>query len=185
MNQAQVQENQPEDAVQTQEQNRVMNQGEESQIKTQEKNEVKSGTGADRSEQRKSDVAKAVKEMLQVADREGGIGQQVKVIAQNQNQSQNALEENIKKIENRGAVSKFFFGPNYGEIKDAEKLLAQNREQIRELNRIRTEISDEGVQNQLAEQIRVLERTSQEVETLLEDAQEGFSLFGWLNKLIS
>lgn len=192
----QAQGSQTGNAVKTQEQNKVMNQGENTQIQTQEQNAVQtqdSGKGktskgkssSNPSEQRRSQVANAVQAMLQVADREGGIGQQVKVIAQNQNQNQVKLEQNIEKIQDRGGFAKFFIGPNYGEIKNAQKILEQNRLQIQQLNQIKNQLSNEGDQQQLAEQIKTLERVNREIETLLADAQEGFSLFGWLNKLIS
>jgi len=183
-------------AVQTNEQNKVMNQGEESQIQTQEQNTIQTQDGAadktsngksgsNSSEQRRSEVADAVQAMLQIADRDGGIGKQVRIIAQNQNQNQTKLEQNIEKIQSRGELAKFFIGPNYGEIKNAQKTLEQNREQIRQLNQIRTQLSNQGDQQQLIEQIRILEQANQEIETLVDDAQGGFSLFGWLNKLIS
>lgn len=130
-------------------------------------------------------MANAVQAMLQVADREGGIGQQVRVIAQNQSQNQVKLEQNVEKIQSRGGFAKFFVGPNYGEIKDAQKSLEQNKEQIKQLNQIRTQLSNQGDQQQFTEQIRILEQSNQEIEALLADAQKGFSLFGWLNKLIS
>lgn len=185
--------NQAGNAVQTNEQNQVMNQGEDTQIQTQEQNSVqtknntatdKTNKGKSTSEQRRSQVANAVQAMLQVADREGGIGQQVRVIAQSQNQNQVKLEQNVEKIQDRGGFAKFFVGPNYGEIKDAQKTLEQNREQIKQLNQIKNQLSNQSDQQQLTEQISILEQTNQEIETLLADAQKGFSLFGWLNKLI-
>jgi len=185
--------NQAGNAVQTNEQNQVMNQGEETQIQTQEQNTIQTQDGtasktkssSNPSVQRRSEVANAVQAMLQVADREGGIGQQVKVIAQNQNQNQVKLEQNVEKIQSRGELAKFFVGPNYGEIKDAQKTLEQNKGQTSQLNQIKNQLSNEGDQQQLTEQIRVLEKINQEIDSLLSDVQEGFSLFGWLNKLIS
>jgi Fic family protein len=108
----------------------------------------------------------------------------VRVIAQNQNQNQAKLEQNIEKIQSRGGFTKFIVGPNYGEIKDAQKTLEQNREQIRQLNQIRNQLTNEGDQQQLVEQVRILEQANLEIENSLTDAQNGFSLFGWLNKLI-
>lgn len=192
----QTQSNQAGNAVQTQEQNKVMNQGESNQIQTQEQNAVETQDGtkdktnkgksdSNPSVQRRSQVANAVQAMLQVADRSGGIGQQVRIIAQNQNQNQTKLEQNVEKIESRGGLAKFFIGPNYGEIKDAKKTLDQNREQIRQLNQISTQLENEGDQQQLTEQIKILEQANQDIETLLASAQSGFSLFGWLNKIVS
>lgn len=194
---ATTQGSQPGNAVKTNEKNKVTNQGESTQIQTQEQNSVQTqeNAAADKtkkgksksnsSEQRRSQVASAVQAMLQIADREGGIGQQVRVIAQAQNQNQVKLEQNLEKIQSRSGVAKFFIGPNYGEIKDAQKTLEQNREQIRQLNQIRTQLSNEGDQEQLTEQIRVLEQVNQEIENALSNVQSGFSLFGWLNKLMS
>lgn len=189
--------NQIGDTVQASEQNRVMNQGEETQIQTQEQNLIqtqnnsatdktnKGKSSVNLSEQRRSEVANAVQAMFQLADREGGIGEQVRVLAQNQNQNQIKLEQHIEKIQSRGGLAKFFIGPNYGEIKDAQKTLEQNREQIRQLNQIRTQLANQGDQQQLAEQIKILEQANLEIENSLADAQSGFSLFGWLNKLVS
>jgi len=189
--------------VQTQEQNAVKNQGESSQIQANEQNAVQtqdsaakgnvqdkanqgnSASSANLSTQKRSQVANAVQAMLQIADRNGGIGQQVRTIAQNQNQNQTKLEQNIANIQSRGGFAKFFVGPKYGEIKDAQKTLEQNKEQIRQLNQIRTQLSNQGDQQQLAEQIKALEQADQEIEILLANAQSGFSLFGWLNKLVS
>lgn len=189
-----VQGNQAAGSVQTQEQNRVMNQGEETQIQTQEKNSVQAqdkvsdnaGKGKENSasEQRKSQVSNAVQSMTQLAERIGGIGQQVKAIAQNQNQNQVKLEQNIEKIQSRSGFSKFFFGPDYGEIKDAQKTLEQNKEQIRQINQLKTQLSNESDKQQLSEQIKVLEQANQEIEKTISNAQGGFSLFGWVAKIL-
>lgn len=182
--------------VKTNEQNQIMNQGEETQIQTQEENTIQTQDGVigknnkEKSssylkEQRRSQVANAVQAILQIADRNGGIGQQVRIIAQNQNQNQEILEKNIEKVQSRSGLAKFFIGPNYGEIKNTQNILEQNREKIRQLNQIRIQLSNESDQQQLTEQIRILEQTNQEIEALLAGAQKGFSLFGWLNKIIS
>jgi hypothetical protein len=182
--------------IQTNEQNKVMNQGESNQIQTQEQNVVQtqdsgnsesanSKDSTNPSVQKRSQVANAVQVLLQIADRNGGIGQQVRVIAQNQNQNRMKLEQNVANIQSRGGFAKFFIGSNYGEIKDAQKALEQNREQIRQLNQIRTKLSNQGDQQQLTEQIKALEQANLEIENSLTDAQNGFSLFGWFNKLVS
>lgn len=181
--------------VQTNEQNKIMNQGENTQIQTQEQNvaqtqdktgdKTNQGKGNATSQLRRSQVANAVQAMLQIGERNGGIGQQVKTIAQTQTQNQTKLEANLEKIQSRSGLTKFFVGPNYGEIKNAQKTLEQNREQIKQMNQIRTQLSNQGDQQLLSEQIKVLEQANQEIENLLANTQSGFSLFGWLNKLIS
>lgn len=145
------------------------------QLKNQEKSAV--------AEQRRSQVASAVQEMLQVADRSGGIGEQVRVVAQAQNQNQEKLEASLEKVQSRSALLKFFIGPNYGEISNAEKVLAQNQEQISQLNELKSQVANQGDQQKLTEQIQVLEQANSQISASLGEAQKGFSLLGWAFKL--
>lgn len=143
------------------------------------------GKGDEISSQRRSRVAAAVQQMLQIADRNEGIGQQVRIIAQNQNQNQEKLEADLLKIQNRSGFAKFVIGPNYGEINNARKVLEQNREQIQQLNQIRSQITNEGEQQTLSEQIQVLEQANLEISNSLDIFQKGFSLFGWLFRMFA
>ena len=137
------------------------------------------------SEQRRSIVANAVQEMIKVAERNGGVGQEIKTIAQTQTQNQEKLETGIQKIQSRSGFAKFFIGPNYGEIKNSQKLLEQNKERIQNLNQLKTQVADQGDQLQLVEQIQLLEQVNQQIETSLTEAQKGFSLFGWIFRLFT
>lgn len=187
-------DNQNNGSVQIEEQNKVMNQRENTQIQTQEQNTIQEqkkevlGNGEDKkiglSEQKRSQVANAIKVMLEVAERNGGIGQEVKIIAQEQNQNKIRLEESFNKIEERSGFVKFLIGPDYKEIDGARKILKQNDEKIQKLNQIRTQLSNQGDQQQLAEQIKVLEQANLEIEDSLTNIANSFSLFGWLSKLM-
>ncbi len=137
------------------------------------------------SKQMKSQVASAVQAMLSIAEGDATIGQQIRTIAQNQNQNQEKIQKNIENIQSRSSFAKMLIGPNYGEIKDAKKTLEQNKLQIQQLNQIRTQLSNQGDQQMLTEQIKVLEGANQEIENVLNQSQSGFSLFGWFNELIS
>jgi len=137
------------------------------------------------SEQRRSIVANAVQEMVKIAERNGGVGQQIKTVAQTQTQNQEKLETSIQKIQSRSGFAKFFIGPNYGEIKNSQKLLEQNKEQIQELDNLRTQIVNQGDQLQIVEQIQLLEQANQQIETSLNKAQKGFSLLGWIFRLFT
>jgi len=161
---------------QVQNQNQIQNQGETNQIQNNEQ---------EMAVQRKSQVADAVQEMLQVAERNGGIGQQVRTIAQAQNQNQEKLETSLQKVQSRSGLAKFFVGPNYGEINSAKKILEQNREQIQQLNQIKNQLINWSDQQQLTEQTQLLEQANLEIENSLNASQKGFSLFGWLFRAFS
>ncbi len=130
-------------------------------------------------------VANAIQEIINVAEHNSEIGQEIKTIAQTQIQNQEKLETGIQKIQSRGGFAKFFIGPNYSEIKNSQKLLEQNKEQIQKLNEIRTQIANQGDQLQVIEQIQAIEQVDQQIETLLNESQKGFSLFGWVVRLFN
>ena len=183
-NQIQMQDNEQVQAqggseveVPVQNQNQIQNQGEESQIQNQLELAAP--------EQRRSQVANAVQEMLQVAEGNSGIGPQVKAIAQVQTQNQERLETSLQKVQSRSDLTKFFIGPNYKEINNAKEILIENRLRVLELNELKNQLSNEGEQQNLTQQAQVLEQVNLQVENSLNTSQKGFSLFGWLVKLFN
>ena len=168
---------------QVQNQNQVKNQGKANQIQTSEQQGTQPSSSV--VQQRRSQVSNAVQEILQVAERNSGIGQQVKTIAQTQTQNQEKLETSLQKVQSRSDFAKFFVGPNYGEINNTKKSLEQNREQIKQLNQVKNQLANQGDKQTLTQQIQTLEQANLEIENSLGTAQKGFSLFGWMFKLFS
>lgn len=148
-------------------------------------NQEKTVTNSQVAEQRKSDVASAVQQIIQITEKDGGAGEQVKVIAQTQAQSQEKLETSLQKVQSRSGFVKFFVGPNYSEINNAKKLLEQNREQIKQLDEIQNQITNKSNKQKLTEQVQLLEQTNQEIENSLNTSQKGFSLLGWVFRLFA
>ena len=169
--------------------------GQSSQIKDQEQEKIKApvkkntddkkAIGAELSIQRRSLVANTVHEILQISDRNGGIGQQVKIIAQSQNQNQEKIEIGLQKAQNRSGLAKFFIGPNYREINNGKKLVEQNQEKISQLRQIKTKLTNQGDQQKLTEQIVLLEQANEETQNELSDTGRGFSLLGWMFRLVA
>ena len=185
--QIQVEDDDDDVGVQVQNQNQVQNKGEETKVqnKEQESAQENKNNGSEMANERRSEVANAVQKMLQVADRSGGIGEQVRVIAQNQEENQEELEVSLEKIQKRGGFVKFLIGPKYGEINNARKMLEQNKLEIQELNELKDQLTNQAEQDALAEQIEVLEEVNLEIENSLNTGQKGASMFGWMFKLFS
>lgn len=161
----------------------VQNQGEESQLQNQVQDENQVGVqngGSEMGLQRRGAVATAVQQMLQIADRNGGIGAQVREIAQAQNQEFEGAEASLTRAQERTGFAKFFIGPNYGEINNAEQKLTNIQSRIEELNQLKTQLSNSGDQQLLDQHIQNLEQVRTELQTQLQDEQKGFSLLGWL-----
>ena len=136
-------------------------------------------------EKKGNNVANAIKEMLYLADRNSGIGQQVKTIAQTQVQNQEKLETSLQKVQSRGGLVKFFVGPNYSAINDVKNMLEQNKEQIKQLNQVKNQLTNQNDMQSLVQQIQILEQANFEIEDSLGMGQKGFSLFGWMFRMFS
>lgn len=191
---AQSQGNQAGNAVQTEEQNKVMNQGEDIQIQTQEQNtvqtkdKVKDKTKENKSrvtaEEHRSTVASFVQSLLSVADREGGIGQQVRVIAQQQNETKEKVAESIDKVESRGKIKIFLVGADYKNIGALRSEMVKTRNQIEQLKRLAEKAENEGDKTELQNQIQALEQEQTNIDNFITQNESKFSLFGWVVKLL-
>jgi len=136
------------------------------------------------SSERRSRVANSVMEMLQVADRNGGIGQQIREVAQNQQMEMTQTEEVLNDIRNRGQFKKFLFGPDYKKVGDAEALLVRHEERLTQLKQLQVQITNEIDKTMLELRIMEMEQVKLEMQKEVTDSEKGFSLFGWLNKMI-
>ena len=156
-------------------------QREETKVKETKRNndEEKTSMG----EQRRSQVANAVHQMLQVADRVGGIGEQVRVVAQSQQQNHEEVENELDKIKDRSGFAKFFIGPKYEEIEKAKDLIKQDKEKITKLEELKSTLTSEEDKVKVDEQISIIKGAITEVEKIIGEEQTGFSLFGWLAKI--
>lgn len=180
--QVQTQTNNPQTGEQNQQQSQQQVQQQEQQNL---QNKSKAGIGLENAEQRRSQVANAVQEMLQVAERNGGVGEQVRVIAQAQNQNQEKIENGLQKVQNRSGLIKFFAGPDYAEIDNIQRIMEQNRFQIQQLNKIKDQLVSQEDQQAIIEQVQLLEQANLMVENILDNSRKGFSLFGWLFRMFN
>ncbi|MFA5754106.1 MAG: hypothetical protein WC905_01955, partial [Patescibacteria group bacterium] len=97
-------------AQQNQQQEQTFNQGEDSQIQVQIQEQAQEQINI---EDHRSTVANFVMGLENIANRETGIGQQVRTIAQQQNQSASTTMQVMEKVQTRSKVKTFFFGNDY------------------------------------------------------------------------
>jgi len=135
-------------------------------------------------ENRRSQVANAVQAMLQVAERSGGVGEQIRVIAQNQNKNQQEMEAGLEKVQTRNKAMKFLFGPNYKQVRAVESKMEAYSGEIEKLKAAAEQLVGLADQEVIAEQIAVMEQAGEELQAELDSQQKGFSLFGWLAKML-
>ncbi|MFA5994077.1 MAG: hypothetical protein WC823_03905 [Parcubacteria group bacterium] len=192
---AAAQGNQTGNAVQTTEQNKVMNQGEATQIQTQDQTQVqaqnevrtkdktKESKGKFNADSHRSAIANFVQSLSAVADRENGIGQEVRTIAQQQNAIKDRAADLINAVENRNAVKTFLIGTSYSNLGELRSQMVQTKNQIEQLKRLAERAENEGDRIELQNQIQVLEREQTNSDSFIAQNESKFSLFGWAVKL--
>jgi len=147
------------------------------------KKETKGNKGQFNAELHRSTVATFVQSLLAVADREGGIGQQVKVIAEQQNETKNRASDLINAVENRNKVKTFFIGTSYKNLGELRSQMVNSRNQIDQLKRLVDKAENEGDKVELQSQIQVLEQEQTNINNFITQNESKFSLFGWAVKL--
>jgi len=134
----------------------------------------------------RSVVANFVQTLLQVASRqEGGIGEQVRVVAQEQNQNKEKTADQIEAIEKRNKIKTFLIGTDYKNVGALRSEMVQTRNRLEKLNRLTEQTTNAADKTELQNQIQTLEEEQTKIETLLKKAEGKFSLFGWLIKLFN
>ena len=134
---------------------------------------------------RRSAVANAVRELLEIADRSGGIGEQIREIAREHSQDEEEAEEALEEASERGKVAKFFIGPNYKQLEKVKEKLEEHNKRFAELEQLQAKLESKADAQAVAEQLRIMEQSRDELREEMETTEKGFSLFGWLNRLLS
>jgi hypothetical protein len=177
-----------ENAVQNQEKNKVENKGEKTQIQTQEQNNIetkdkKENKGQDNAELHRSAVATFVQTLLSIADKESEIGQEVKNIADQQNNIKDRAADLIYAVENRNKIKTFFIGTSYRNLGELRSQMVQTRNQIEQLKRLAERAQIEGDRTELQTQIQALEQEQTKINDFITQNESRFSLLGWAVKL--
>jgi len=134
----------------------------------------------------RSVVANFVQGLLKVADREkGGIGEQVRVIAQQQNQSDATATEAINKIQNRSKIKTFLIGSDYKNLGALRSEVVHTRNRLDQLNRLLPTVQNASDTVEIQNQIQTLEQEQTKIENFIKTQEGKFSLFGWLFKLFN
>jgi len=133
----------------------------------------------------RSVAANFVHSLLQVADREGGIGEQVRVVARLQNQSATTTIAVMEMVEKRNKIETFLFGSDYKNLGALRSEVVQTRNRLEQLNRLMENAEDQADKIEIQNQSQVLEQEQTRIENFIKAQESKFSLFGWLIKLLN
>lgn len=137
------------------------------------------------SDEYKSEVALFVHNLKAIGEIEGGIGQQVNVVAQAQNDAQPKVEVAIADANDRSGFVKFLVGPKYGSISEIQTAIIENQTRIKVLTDLTNQMTDPVVKQVLQDQITILTQQNTNLQKFVTESESGVSLFGWLAKMFS
>ncbi|MFH1832775.1 MAG: hypothetical protein ABH816_01220 [Candidatus Levyibacteriota bacterium] len=177
--------------VKNQNQVQTQNQGEDKQIQTQNQEQESLGDGQgeglqnrnQKAVQSMSMVAQKAQELLQIRTT-GGIGEQVKQIAQEQNQAQTQIQAEFKKVESRGKLLKLLIGSDYQALKNMQKQMEQNQLRIQQLEQLQNQLTNQGDIIMVQETIQALTEQNTALQDSVNLEEQSGSLLGWLFKLL-
>ncbi len=168
---------------QVQNQVKTQNAGEDSQlnVNTQENLQDRSDTAR----QNMSTVAQKVEELLEDEETSGGIGQQVKNIAQQQKQAQGEIANQLNKLESRQGLMKKLFGADQKAIKSLKQQMEQNQLRIQQLQELQNQVTNQAEETQIQELVLALVEQNTALEEQIQAEEQASSVFGWLLKLFN
>lgn len=146
---------------------------------------AKSETGTTRSATHRSVVSAAVEKLREVAGKDRNIGEEVRVIAQEQEDANAESTMAMEAVELRSALRTFLLGTDYKNLGVLRSTLVTTENHISRLNRAVERAADPAVKIDLNAQISALQEEHMKVETFIKDNESKFSLFGWLARLFA
>lgn len=161
------------------------NKTENSDNASSSKGEDANNEGELTSEEHRSAIASFVQSLLRVADREGGIGAQVREVAKAQNDSATTTEEAIDKVKSKGGISTFFFGSDYKSLGELRSEAVKTQNNIDQLKNALTKATSAADKVTLSAQITALENSQAKVNAFVDTHENTFSVFGWLVRMFS
>jgi hypothetical protein len=132
-----------------------------------------------------SEVAKRVEELLGEQGAKGGIGEQVRVIAQQQKQAQAQILEGMDRLEIRSKYSKSIIGPDYKAIGSLNRQIEHNRVRIQVLEQLANEAQNQAEEDQLREVIQILKDQNTSLQLKVDEESSIKSPLGWLFRLFA
>ena len=128
-------------------------------------------------------VRVAVQTLLAAGNISGGIGPQISAIAKEFNNSVTAQYKAEEKIENRNAISRFFFGGDSEAGEEIQQQIEANRVRLRNLDNLMNQCGEEcdgELKAMIQEQIQALEQDQNRLEELAQAEQNDKGLLGGL-----
>ena len=129
-----------------------------------------------------SNVAVEVQSLLSVSERTGGIGQEIRAIAQAQQNTQASIAGELQQVESRNRLVRWIIGPDQDALTALNARQAEIDERIAQLQVLQLEAEDETTQQALENALIALEQQQILLDEKIETVQNETNLWGWLRQ---
>lgn len=137
---------------------------------------------SERAEERMSDVAKRVKEILEEREVKGGIGELVREVAREQSESHATLSARLEKIKSRSGAVRWLLGHDRQNLMDIKKDATAIDQRIAKIEAGLESMSEEEREVAL-DLVEDLKAQRAELLATVEEKDSEFSVAGWFRKL--
>ncbi len=146
---------------------------------------AKGETGVEKSSEHGSVISNLATELNRIANRDGGIGKDLREVAKEQNESKNEEVDAMDQVENRSSWKTFFIGTDYKNLGILRSSLVKTANQIDRLTKAKARAADSAIVTELDKQITLLKAEKDKIELFIKDNEVRFSVFGWFIKLFN
>lgn len=161
---------------------KTQNQGQEQQIEVKNQEDQKLNEIIQDSFTKVSDQ---VHQIINTTGAKGGIGDQVREIAQNQTKLQQEIKETFDNINSQGTIRKFLFGSDKQLVKTMEQKMEENRLMIEKLEQLKTTIKNASDLENLQITINTLTNQKTSLQEKIDRETRIKGVFGWLINLFN
>ena len=132
-------------------------------------------------------IEEAKQSLTRVSERVNNpeVGEQIRTMTESHVQVQAKVKTALQNMSARSRSLKFIFGPSYQNAGEVKAQAAQLRADAEELASLKDELTSTSDQEEVQGAMDSLEEEAVALEAQLEQELEGFSLFGWLNRILS
>ena len=144
------------------------------------------GLGAGIGQAKAQGLRNSTQSLNRIVTRENNpeVGAQIRVMVESHEQVQRQVQTALGQMESRPAYLKLLIGPDYKNAGQLRSSTVGIRNDIRQLTNLKTDLDQqdsEDIESAIAE----LEAEADSLEAQLSEQLSGFSLFGWLGRMIS
>lgn len=115
----------------------------------------------------------------------GEVADEIEQIAEEEEETTDETAGTIEQLESRNKFKNFLFGTDYKNLGQLRSSLVHNRNQIRKLTKVMSQVQGEEEKLMLEEQLVVLTQERERIKDVIVQNEEGFSILGWIFRLFS